>query len=242
MSTRASPIDITQRMIACLVAISAIAAVMFPLYASIDFGFGAAGVNRATIKALAVFSLSLAVLWHGRSWAHWLLCLGLGFGALGDFFLALHDHWFTHGVGAFLVGHLFYIAFFWRGRKLMIKPWRMALIGVVTLATALGLVLVLPRSGAMAIPLMIYAFVLSAMVSASLISTVALPFMMAGALLFWLSDGVLLVELFLAPKLMSASHWTWANWLLYYPAQLLLCLGGIRALTQATKPTSPMTI
>lgn len=244
MSTQATSVDMSQRMIASLLAISGIAALLYPLYTSIDFGidfgFGAPGLNRAMIKMLAVFTLALAVLWHGRSPAHLMLCLGLGFGALGDMFLALPGDHFTHGVGSFLIGHLFYIAFFWRDRKRMIKPWRMALVAVVTLATALGLVLVLPGSDGMAIPLVIYAFVLSAMVISCLVSTVALPLMMPGALLFWLSDGVLLIELFLAPNLMSAAHWTWANWLLYYPAQLLLFLGGIGALAAARKMPYPV--
>jgi uncharacterized membrane protein YhhN len=90
----------------------------------------------------------------------------------------------------------------------------------------------------MALPLTIYTLVLSAMVIMSFISRAALPFMLIGAILFWLSDGVLMVELLVAPKLLSPAHWTWANWLLYYPAQLLIFIGGINALSEADAPSA----
>ena len=62
-----------------------------------------------------VLAMLLVILWTltKTSWGFnhfvWVLLLAQLFGLAGDIFLLFSERWFLSGLGAFLVGHLFYI-------------------------------------------------------------------------------------------------------------------------------------
>ncbi|MDT8381808.1 MAG: lysoplasmalogenase [Brevefilum sp.] len=81
------------------------------------FDWLAVALNWRKIKPIAkILALTLVILWtmDKVSWSINLLILLLLlaqlFGLVGDIFLLLSKRWFLPGLGAFLVGHLFYIA------------------------------------------------------------------------------------------------------------------------------------
>lgn len=152
----------------------------------------------------------------------WGLTLALGLGALGDVFLAspVTDA-FIYGLGAFLLGHVVYIYLLWQART----PWadvgqmRRGLVGVVLVTLALMGWHLWPNLGADVMPVLVYMAVLASMTV--LAQTARLPYLALGAFLFYASDVILGLHLFSGDVDMPR----WINWWVYYPAQLLLCLG-----------------
>ena len=153
------------------------------------------------------------------------LAAALGFGALGDVFLAapLANN-FIYGLSAFLVGHLFYIAIFWPWRSgffINVLRRRMALVTVL-LMIMMGWHLV-PLLGDKLIPVLVYMGVLGAMTLLAQFNHLSM-LAAVGAFLFFTSDVILGMNLFSdtydVPR--------WVNWWVYYPAQLLLCLGLVK--------------
>lgn len=120
--------------------------------------------------------------------------VGLLFCAAGDGLLLDKDRRFLHGLGAFLVGHLFLVAALSRQPPFVGLPV-VAGLGVVLLAVV-GLVLRVLWSrleGVLRVAVPVYALVLASMVlAASTHSTMAL----VGALVFVVSDAVLALNHF----------------------------------------------
>jgi uncharacterized membrane protein YhhN len=152
----------------------------------------------ATILALiaAAAAIHPAVAAQQR-W--WLLALALGL--LGDVLLMLPRNLFAGGLGAFLGGHLAYIAGFRAAGASVIATllWLAPLL--VVLAVALPPVIQgLLRRGrnALVAPIVVYALVICAMAASALASgsTVAA----AGGLLFVISDGLIAYRRFVTER------------------------------------------
>jgi uncharacterized membrane protein YhhN len=129
----------------------------------------------------------------------WLLALGLGL--LGDVLLMLPRNLFAGGLGAFLVGHLAYIAGFRAAGASVFATLLWITPVLVVVAVALPPVLQgLLRRGrnALLAPIMVYALVISAMAASALASgsTVAA----AGGLLFVVSDGLIAYRRFVTER------------------------------------------
>ncbi|HXG28056.1 MAG TPA: lysoplasmalogenase [Nevskiales bacterium] len=131
----------------------------------------------------------------------WLILAGLAFSAAGDVFLMLPRDRFVPGLVSFLIAHLLYIAAFSAPAGLLSAP----LLALPYLAAAGGLLLVLlPKTGRLALPVGVYAAALAAMgwQAASrwdaLQDTASLCAML-GAILFLVSDGVLAINRFVRP-------------------------------------------
>lgn len=162
----------------------------------------------------------LLALWNGG--ANWLVLAALLFSAVGDVALALDgQRYFVVGLGAFLVGHLFYTAAFLQHaafQPLSLLP--------TTLILLLGTVVswqLWPRLGKLRLPVLLYILVSMGMgVSASW----QRPFSwlaVLGAITFMLSDTGIAVDKFLRP-FVHRDFWVMSS---YYLAQLLITLSFV---------------
>jgi len=152
-----------------------------------------------------------------------LLGLGMVLSAIGDILLAL-EGLFVQGLGAFLLAQftytiLFLTQFRWQPRRL---PWACLIIAYALLGT----LLIVPEAGDMKMPVTAY------MIAISLMALVAgfrndpqFIWVATGALVFMVSDTLIAVNLFVTPF----AHSGVAVMTTYYVAQLLICLGVIRA-------------
>lgn len=152
-------------------------------------------------KPWLVVALGIAV-WHlARDRAGRLVAWGLLAGAVGDVCLALPDA-FLPGMIAFAIGHGLYVAAFLQWGRATAWP----LLAPVALYAAIGLWLMLPGAGALAIPLVIYVLVIAAMIWRAAACALAPdddrllrwgP--LAGALLFGFSDTLIGIHRFHQP-------------------------------------------
>ena len=186
-------------------------------------------LTRTLCKAFPIGGLAIISALSGAPIA---LTLALLFGTLGDIFLSRNgERFFLLGLGAFLVGHICYIALL-SGLSggfaiLATTPWRMiACIALIGIAAAVVRKL-LPYLGALRVPVLIYVAVILAMGVTALTLPAAWPLALAiiGAALFTASDAILGLELFVfknapAPRRMPAT----VLWFLYWSGQCLILL------------------
>lgn len=135
-----------------------------------------------------------------------ILITALGFSCAGDILLLLEKKWeapllFYFGLGAFLVAHIFYIILY---RKLGKQPRSISLIIFYLLYLLLFLYLLVPGMPLnLAIPVILYGFILCAMAWSSWrIFSVHKTFgwyVVLGALLFVISDSILAIGKFKMP-------------------------------------------
>ncbi|MEO7047786.1 MAG: lysoplasmalogenase [Ferruginibacter sp.] len=136
----------------------------------------------------------------------WLIMTGLLFSFAGDVFLLFEESnslFFIFGLASFLITHIFYILFFLSpkktGRSLLIqKPF---LILLVMIYSGALLFLLIPKLGALTVPVVLYAVILSVMFLCSLhvynkISTAAGRLFITGAGFFVVSDSLLAINKF----------------------------------------------
>jgi len=136
------------------------------------------------LKVLATLTLFLAVLSDSVFLNHnnkveLLVAFGLLSGALGDFFLEF-DRFFTPGMGAFLLGHIFYVLGFY-------KMWGIPSFGIIVtlLVSGFGYFLFLKRFlSKEKLAVFLYVLAICTMVAFSSVRIVAF----SGAILFFLSD------------------------------------------------------
>ncbi|MEE9313831.1 MAG: lysoplasmalogenase [Rhizobiaceae bacterium] len=185
---------------------------------------------RTIIKTVSTLCLSLIALIGGGPI---LLIVALGFGALGDAFLSLRDEkGFLPGLGSFLIGHLCFVVLFMemgQGFDLFFQdPWR-----IVAALFMIGFTLymvqkLLPKLGALTIPVLLYMVVIFCMGIATLSLPLAWPtsLVMSGALFFIASDSILAHELFLIPKGSPILRITApVLWFFYWGGQALIAAG-----------------
>jgi uncharacterized membrane protein YhhN len=152
-----------------------------------------------------------------------LFALALLFSAAGDAFLAYDGkRMFVPGLASFLVTHLLYAVVFVLATKGAAAPMRAGrkamLVVIPTFAVAYSVVL-WPKLGALAIPVMLYIAAIVVMTMLSLrVRTIEVPL---GAVLFMVSDSLISLEKFLWQA-------AWIGplvWITYALAQLLITHG-----------------
>ena len=210
-------------------------------------------VALSCFGAVAVVSLiSEFAVWHGVSWICrlllmpllvWLCWAGaarrtrlltlvmiaLGFSWLGDFagFTVLLK------IGFFLVAQILYIVAFrpyWR-RSLLTRP-TLLVAYVIALVVVIGVAAI--AAGPLGPEVAVYGASLALM--AVLATGVSRPTGLGGAL-FLVSDIVLAVEFFIAPG--AIPHGAFVNMAIYLPAQLLIALGTLQAISpEASEPSA----
>lgn len=183
------------------------------------------------IKAVPVVFLAVRVWRNAPGLPERLVAIGLGFSALGDIFLDLGDRLFFAGLGAFLVGHLFFSAGFLPRMEVTARKLVLAL-GLVPYGLALNAVLFL-KVGFSA-PVVLYGTVLTLMGILATVRRASPGWVMAGALIFVVSDTLIALNRFVLPT--EASSWAkmvmesskWSVMITYYVAQYFIAEGVLR--------------
>lgn len=181
--------------------------------------------DQAVAKVIMCVLLLFAAFYHRvdneRPW----LCVALLFSGFGDVLLAqpLWANGFVLGLGAFLIAHVAYFMVFWphRQRWAAIPMWRRVALVLVWLGAVGSYTLYWPRLGALTVPVACYIIVLGMMASSALLARLTGEWAATGALLFTVSDALIGTDRFVGP----VPGQTYAVWVLYALAQLLLCAG-----------------
>ncbi len=130
--------------------------------------------------------------------------MALLFSWLGDVLLMFQQKdplFFLLGLSSFLIAHIFYIIFFYRvgiEEKVRVNPWLLLIVAIYYIAL---ITLLSPHLGEMKVPVFIYGIVISfmfmlAMHMLSIKNKRVGQWMMAGALLFVISDSTLAINKF----------------------------------------------
>jgi uncharacterized membrane protein YhhN len=208
-----------------LLLLSAAASVVFLLSGFVTRGEWPVLFKMASIGLLAILGFRVNVL----------LGVALTFGAVGDFLLGVRqlgrldaEKLFLFGLASFLLGHLVYIAMFWKYRAR--SGWRSGWarwVGVVAVVIALGTVLGTLRNslGPLLVPVVVYALVLASMAISAELSELGNSLAALGALCFVASDAMLAIGKFKGPFPRQEP----LVWITYYLAQLLIFLGVARS-------------
>lgn len=210
-----------------LLALSAILAIAYGAYGSSLYEGAPPFVVGTIFKASGIVILGLLALFARSR----LLATGLFFGALGDALLAWSADTFLYGALAFLIGHLFYITLFLRaglGVSALRQPQRaiaaLALIAAAIIMTAL----LVPRDNAMIVPLSVYTGVLTLMAITSFTLPAARWLAVAGAVLFFISDGFVAWNMFHPDPDRTLAFWrSFAGWMIYWAGQAAICYGAL---------------
>lgn len=192
----------------------------------------AALVKPALMPLLSLSTVACALNYRvDRRLLGWLVA-ALLFGFLGDTLLIREGFiFFASGIGAFLIGHIFYISLFggrsWKG--LTWKEWVISL--PFMMGGVYGLVRLLKISGDLLVPMAVYGFMLMLLIFSTLCGLIrfrnrgAWALVFLGALLFTFSDALIAAETFEVvsfPLLDATIMFT------YLLAQSLLAIGGLR--------------
>jgi uncharacterized membrane protein YhhN len=124
---------------------------------------------------------------------------------LGDLQLLAHDRWFMAGLAAFLAAHLAYIdGFLVRGVEGRLLVYSAAAVAVASLAIGGAIVAAVLKSRRRAVvaPVSFYLLAISAMVA--LAGATGRPAAIGGAVLFYISDGLIAWNRFVRPLSWSA--------------------------------------
>lgn len=144
----------------------------------------------------------------------------LAFSMLGDVLLAWDgQRLFVYGLGAFLLGHLFYLQAmrpFAGYKTILLLPY--------ALFAAIVLTLMWPGLGALAVPVLLYISVILAMSYGTWCSGRSNHWLIAGGLLFIVSDSLIGLNRFWQPIPAAG----FAIMLTYYAAQYALVRGFLR--------------
>ncbi len=212
-----------------LLALSTVLAIAYGAFASNLYEGPPPFEASAMFKASSVVLLGvLALLSRAR-----LLAAGLLFGSLGDALLAWSPNTFLTGALAFLIGHVFYIALFLCkgvGVVAAIKcpPRLLAAVSLIA-AAFIATSLLVPRDSAMFTPLAIYTGALTLMALASFTLPAACWLSIAGAVLFFISDGFVAANLFHPLEEPALALWrSFAGWMFYWAGQACICVGMLR--------------
>jgi uncharacterized membrane protein YhhN len=168
-----------------------------------------AGFLQIVFKPLLLPLLMAAVILHSNpSGSRNVLAAALFFSFAGDVFLLFeswHPNWFIAGLICFLLTHIFYCWYFLKIKgseesQLLQSPW---IFTVVLTYTGCLIWLLYPKLGQLAIPVIIYACVLTAMllccIHASTSMTIeAKKLAIIGAVCFVISDSLLAINKFYA--------------------------------------------
>lgn len=150
-----------------------------------------------------------------------LLIAGLALGAAGDFALSRPGQpAFLAGMGAFAAGHLAYIWLMWTPEG-MGQIWPLGL-AMLALAVSTEFWLI-PRTGELRWPVRAYVLIISLMALAALSLPPDQTLTRIGAGLFVLSDLLLAIHLFVAPRRWLAL----TLWPAYWGGQALILMGHL---------------
>lgn len=194
-----------------------------------------------TFKPLLILTLIFHFLQSTKIYHHKikkLVIAALIFSMMGDIFLMLPDNenYFIFGLGSFLIAHIFYIFAFLQIRKELQQRLNIWFIIFPALYCIILLNTLLPNAGALAIPVVFYAIIISCMLVAALHCSIIQNkntgwFFAAAAMLFVISDSFIGLDKFY----MNIKGNSWIVMLTYMSAQLLLTVGFSNYISYASK-------
>jgi len=166
------------------------------------------------LKVSPIACLLIAVSAAGVQGRQQLIMAALLFCGIGD--VSLERGHFSLGLGAFLIGHLFYLGAFCRQPEISVRK-ALLLAGLAVYAAGLVTFLT-PHLGDMAPAVFLYMTVIFIMAAAAITGRQNHALVALGAVLFVLSDSLIAVNRFVEP-IPGARYWIM---ILYYSAQYLL--------------------
>ena len=204
----------------------------------LGFCYRAASTPKTALKTLSIGALAVISLIAGTPiW----LTLALVACAMGDYFLSRDGAAdFIKGVGAFAVGHLFYIILFLTDplsdTSLITINSRVAILSVLIFMSLLMMGILWFYAGKLRQAVLGYITIITAMgiAAATLPWQANYDIVMLGVMFFILSDLILSMQLFL----MTKGAWTiktapFLVWIFYWLAQVLITAGFILRLVQS---------
>ncbi|MEA3358626.1 MAG: lysoplasmalogenase [Thermodesulfobacteriota bacterium] len=175
------------------------------------------------IKSIPVLSLSLLAFFNIKGIKGKLIGIGLLFSGAGDIILELdRSGYFTYGLGAFLIAHIFYISAFISESELK-RTRSLISLSMLAYCFIIGYFLI-PNLGDMIVPVTAYLCVILAMGISASIGSSNHYLVVIGACFFILSDSIIAINRFLEP-ISYSSFWIMIT---YYPAQFLIAFGSSR--------------
>jgi uncharacterized membrane protein YhhN len=167
-------------------------------------------------KAAGILLLGLYAL----SQRAWLAGAALLFCAAGDVLLELV---FVAGMGAFAVGHIFYVLAFLEWGRILGANERDYPVAVLIVIVSLGLLAwLLPGMGELLVPALIYQAIITTMVATAFV--VKAPMLARlGAVIFMISDTLIAAEKFANVDVIPGSIW-----ITYAAAQIMMAWGMSR--------------
>lgn len=217
-------------MTAVLWIVGVLAVLLAALYIRVNqYGAPPVKLLLKTLASLAFVCLGLLGAARAGGAYAWLTWIGLILGAAGDVLLQFMDcrpkdrePFFRAGLGAFLIGHVFYIvAFALLGR---VTGWAMLLAAVLFAALFLLQFPARMDLKGQKVPVYAYAAVISVMTAFAVLSFGAGArgaLVGLGGILFLVSDAILALIFFSPIREKSLPTW---NLITYYAAQILLAL------------------
>lgn len=183
------------------------------------------------VKSLPVIGLTLFLLVNliltGDNYTFNILIIaGLCGGFIGDLFLSFDTKFFLQGLASFLIGHILYITAFVYYGGIALYPVIYSILIIISLTYLAVFFKTLTKKMDMVIicAIIAYVIILNLMVMSALHmerQSGLFPFILTGAILFFISDSVLAVQLF--QKEFKLNHFIILS--TYYGAQLFIALG-----------------
>ena len=182
------------------------------------FPRGAPGSVEIVLKGLSVTVLAFIAIQADRR----LLSLALLLSSTGDVLLGCGPRFFLSGLAAFLCSHLVYIVLFVRQRASLAAPPGRILFPVFLLIYGLAFGATLaPSLGALRVPVFGYISAIVAMVATAARAGYRSRWVLAGAVLFLVSDSLLGVNRFQTQIPLGGV----LVWTTYYAGQCAITLG-----------------
>ena len=176
------------------------------------------------LKGLSVSTLALVVFRSLGNRGGLILAVSLLFSSVGDVLLDIPgEKMFLFGLVSFLIAHILYIVLFARNfpRPLKSGPTQKLIIVAVLIYSIVMTVWLWPGLGDLSGPVIFYICAITAMVITAALAGFKSRLILAGALLFFLSDSLIAINKFKFP----IKYNDYLVWSTYYAAQFLITIG-----------------
>lgn len=177
-----------------------------------------------SLTMLLVYIMIISVINNGADRYRVMVLLSLVMALTADTLLMVEEvNLLKNGIIFFIIGHVFYVGAF--SSDASFEWWNLILILILGLFSIIYGRVLIKAAGNMAVPVLIYIFILDCMVYFAVTSlndgiSVSRILASAGAVLFMVSDFLLSLNAFVK----KIPHSTVFTWLLYAPAQYLIVL------------------
>ena len=183
--------------------------------------------GSVVIKALSIAPLALFAFRMLKDRDGLILGVSLLFSTLGDVFLAVdEERLFTFGLASFLIAHVLYVVLFARhwSKPVSASAGRKMLAVVLVIFSAAMFAWLWNSLGDLKLPVAIYLCAITGMGIAAALAGFRAWWVIAGAMLFIVSDSMIAASKFKFP-IEYGSYLIWAT---YYVGQFGIALGFIR--------------